>query len=83
MEPSPIDLLLERGVKVHLPETVHISNTVENAMVYRLQEGQPTGGSPFSDNSGIPFRTDNQGYLQGRGRIDFGDQLLALVPVHT
>ena len=35
------------------------------------------------DPAGRPFRTDDQGYLQGRGEIGPGDRLLALAPVHT
>jgi hypothetical protein len=54
---------------------------ISNALVYRLPAGQTSGGSLIADDAGNPFRTDEQGYLQGHGQIDFGDQLLALVPV--
>jgi subtilisin-like proprotein convertase family protein len=66
-----------RGAQVQV-----ISGTtgVANAMVYRLPAGQPQGGLPLG-NAGQPFRTDSQGYLQGRGQIALGDQLLALAPV--
>ena len=31
--------------------------------------------------SGEPFKTDGQGYLQGRGAINVGDRLFALAPI--
>jgi hypothetical protein len=69
-----------RGTQVRvLSETAPISN----ALVYRLPADQLAGGAPYADNSGAPFRTDSQGYLQGRGQIDIGDRLLAMTPVYT
>jgi hypothetical protein len=50
-----------------------------NAMVYRL--GTNGANEPYADLTGEPFRTDGQGYLQGRGEIQVGDRLLALAPV--
>jgi subtilisin-like proprotein convertase family protein len=60
-----------------------ISGTVpvSNAIVYRVPVGQSAGGHVLADASGEPFRTDSQGYLQGRGEIYPGDRLLALLPV--
>jgi subtilisin-like proprotein convertase family protein len=73
-----------RGTQVRVySETVAISNTVSNALVYHLPEGHNTGGLLLADSGGISFRTDPYGYLQGRGEIVLGDQLLALLPVHT
>ncbi|HSD82754.1 MAG TPA: LamG-like jellyroll fold domain-containing protein, partial [Anaerolineae bacterium] len=37
----------------------------------------------LTDAAGIPFHTDGQGYLQGRGELNLADQLLALAPVHS
>jgi hypothetical protein len=54
---------------------------ISGALVYRLPAGQTIGGSPLADGSGRPFRSDEHGYLQGRGVITPGDQLLALAPV--
>jgi len=54
---------------------------ISNAVVYRLPAGQAVGAQPYTDLSGKPFRTDNRGYLQGRGQIATGDQLVALLPV--
>ena len=54
---------------------------ISAAVVYRLSDDQAIGGQPFADLAGVPFRTDNQGYLQGRGQIDIGDRLLALAPI--
>jgi subtilisin-like proprotein convertase family protein len=65
-----------RGTQVRvLSGTVPISN----ALVYRLPAGQSSGGLPLGGDS--PFVTDHNGYLQGRGQIGLGDQLLALAPV--
>jgi hypothetical protein len=67
-----------RGQQVRvLSETLPISN----AIVYRLRAGQTSGAQPFSDSSGQSFRTDGQGYLQGRGEIKEGDRLVALLPI--
>ncbi|MCX6032111.1 MAG: VCBS repeat-containing protein [Chloroflexi bacterium] len=53
------------------------------ALVYRLPAGQAQGAEPMVDRAGQPFKTDSQGYLQGRGTIATGDRLLALAPVTT
>ncbi len=68
-----------RGTQVRV-----ISGTtpISNALVYRLPAGQVAGGAPLADRTGTPFRTDAQGYLQGRGEIGLGDRLLALLPTH-
>jgi hypothetical protein len=52
-----------------------------NALVYRLPAGQPRGAKPFADGAGVPFKTNAQGYLQGRGALNIGDQLVALLPI--
>ncbi len=67
-----------RGTQVRV-----ISDTipVSNAMVYQLPSGQTAGAQPIQDLAGQAFHTDGQGYLQGRGRIDPGDQLMAMVPL--
>jgi hypothetical protein len=49
------------------------------ALVYRIHLGRP--GVPLSDSSGRPFRTNAQGYLQGRGELQIDDQLVALQPI--
>lgn len=66
-----------RGIQVRV-----ISGTmgVQNALVYRLPSGQTLGGQLLADAAGIPFRTDGQGYLQGRAQLASGDQLFALLP---
>ncbi len=51
-----------------------------NATVFRIPSGQ-LRGDPYSDNAGIPFRTDELGYLQGRGQLGIGDKLVALAPI--
>jgi subtilisin-like proprotein convertase family protein len=67
-----------RGTQVRV-----VSGTlpISNALVYRLPASQVEGGQPLADAAGRPFRTDGQGYLQGRGQIGLGDRLLALTPI--
>ena len=67
-----------RGTQVRV-----LSDTtpVNNALVYRLPQGQSTGAQVMSDSTGKPFRTDWQGYLQGRGQTGLGDRLVALLPI--
>jgi hypothetical protein len=67
-----------RGTQVRV-----ISNTtpVAGAFVYRLPAGDSVSGALVADDSGNPFTTDAQGYLQGRGQLAVGDQLLALYPI--
>ncbi|CAG0931280.1 hypothetical protein TFLX_02063 [Thermoflexales bacterium] len=69
-----------RGTQVRV---VSDTQPLSNAIVYRLPAGQSSGGSLFADAVGVPFHTDGQGYLQGRGELKMGDQLLALAPVHS
>jgi hypothetical protein len=67
-----------RGTQVRV---VSGTTPVANALVYRLPAGQSSGGTLLADGSGTPFRTDRQGYLQGRGEMEPGDRLLAMAPV--
>jgi subtilisin-like proprotein convertase family protein len=67
-----------RGTQVRvLSGTVPVSN----ALVFRFPVGQTTGAQPYADLLGQPFRTSGQGYLQGRGQLNLGDRLLALLPI--
>ncbi len=73
-----------RGTQVRVyRESVAPGHEAAAAMVYRLPAGQMQGGQPLADGSGWPFRTDTQGYLQGRGRVGIGDRLFAMLPVST
>jgi hypothetical protein len=54
---------------------------ISNAIVYRLPVNQTRDANPFTRGDGTPFRTDGQGYLQGRGQLDIGDRLIALYPI--
>ncbi len=56
-----------------------LGNAVPNALVYRIPNGQSINGRLVS-NGTTAFRTNGQGYLQGRGEIQPGDQFLALAP---
>lgn len=57
---------------------------VANALVYRLPAGQTSGAGLMAADDGRPLRTNVSGYLQGRGQINVGDTLYALLPItHT
>lgn len=49
------------------------------AIVHRIPTDRP--GNVLSDASARPFRTDAQGFLEGRGEIEQGDRLVALQPI--
>jgi FG-GAP-like repeat len=69
-------------VAKNLRPTIPVSSSA-NALVYRLPAGQMYGATPIASGSGQPFRTDAEGYLQGRGALRLGDRLVALLPVHA
>lgn len=69
-----------RGTQI---QVVYNSEPVSNALVFRLAVGKSGKASAYSGSDGTQFRTDQQGYLQGRGTLSVGDQLTALVPVTT
>ena len=52
-----------------------------NAIVYRLRSDQTVGGQALAASE--PYRTDEQGFLRGRGDLTIGDRLLALVPISS
>jgi len=71
-----------RGSQVRVyRESVVPGNQVPGASVFRLPAGQGGQAEPIADLAGVPFHTDNQGYLQGKGELGPGDQLVALLPV--
>lgn len=71
-----------RGTQVRvLSDTLTGTVPVAGAIVYRLPAGQSTGALPIGDEAGQPYETDVQGYLQGRGQVDVGDTLFALLPI--
>jgi hypothetical protein len=71
-----------RGSQVRVyQESVAPGNQVPGAFVFRLPAGQGGQAEPIADLAGVPFHTDNQGYLQGKGELGPGDQLVALLPV--
>ena len=69
-----------RGTQI---QVVSDNLPADNALVYQVPVGQIAGGNPIANNSGTPFRTNEQGFLQGRGRLTVGDQLVALLPQTT
>ena len=64
-----------RGTQV---QVISGTTPVSGALVYRLPAGESVGGQALRGLT--PFTTDQNGYLQGRGQIAPGDQLLALAP---
>ncbi|MFP4438888.1 MAG: FG-GAP repeat domain-containing protein [Chloroflexaceae bacterium] len=55
-----------------------------DALVYRLPAGEVRGAQPIAagNQAGeVPFRTDPQGFLQGRGELAVNDHLVALAPI--
>ncbi|MBK9714784.1 MAG: VCBS repeat-containing protein [Kouleothrix sp.] len=67
-----------RGSQVRV---VAAGQPVAGAMVYHLPAGQVTGAVPYADLARQPFSTNSLGYLQGRGEIAAGDQLVAMLPI--
>lgn len=51
------------------------------AVIYRQPVGQAASYDPMMDLFGKPLRTDSAGFLPGRGALNPGDGLVALVPV--
>ncbi len=59
------------------------SQPVAGALVYRVPVQQNTALAPYASLDGQPFRTDQQGYLQGSGEVFVGDRLVATFPVSS
>ena len=70
-----------RGSQIRVVRAGNPSQPVNGAMVYRLPANQVANGLPFRNHNGNEFRTDQNGYLQGRGALELGDRLVALVPI--
>ncbi len=68
-----------RGTQVQV--TYADDTPASDALVYRLPRQATQGAEAFRRSTGEPFRTDGQGFLQGRGAITPGDRLIALAPV--
>ncbi len=67
-----------RGTQVRVVD--ESGQPIRGALVYRRPNGQLSGGLPMGGAT-TPFRTSLQGYLQGRGELHLGDQLVALWPI--
>jgi uncharacterized repeat protein (TIGR01451 family) len=70
-----------RVMQAVLSGTVTSTLPVSQAVVYRLTAGQAAPAAPVTDNAGQPLRTNLAGYLPGRGQLNPGDRLAALLPV--
>lgn len=66
-----------RGTQIRVID--ESGNGIPNALVYQRKHDQIGPGTAIG-NGETPYRTDNQGYLQGFGDIMLNDQLLALAP---
>jgi len=70
-----------RGMQVQVYSgTIAAANVVPNALVYQLPAQQTRNAQTSADLAGRAYRTDGQGYLQGRGHLAEGDGLMALWP---
>ena len=70
-----------RGTQVQVcRDAVQPCNEAAGATVYRLPKEGSRDAQPMG-NGGIPYRTDSHGYLQGRGKLQTDDRLVALLPV--
>ncbi|MBE2233053.1 MAG: VCBS repeat-containing protein, partial [Anaerolinea sp.] len=71
-----------RGAQVRVLDRAS-GQPAAGALVFRLPAGQVAGAQPLGSGRG-PYRTDVNGYLQGRGQISADDTLVALLPItHT
>ncbi len=68
-----------RGTQVRIYDETK-DKPAAGAVVFRLKEGDTSGAKPLG-NAVAAYRTDVNGYLQGRGEIEIGDTLFALLPV--
>jgi hypothetical protein len=68
-----------RGTQVRVVQAD--GSPAAGALVYRLPAAALRDAQPFSRSNGKPFRSDSQGFLQGRGSIVPGDRLIALAPI--
>ena len=73
-----------RGTQVRVyRDTIAEDHVLAGSLVWRLPQGQTLGASPIGDDQTLPYRTDRNGYLPGRGTLNVGDQLIALWPAQT
>lgn len=71
-----------RGTQIRVfTDTITDSNKLTGAVVYRLPEGQLSAGEIMASLRGEPFRTNQEGYLPGRGEMYLGDRLIAMLPI--
>ncbi|MEZ4867562.1 MAG: VCBS repeat-containing protein [Caldilineaceae bacterium] len=68
-----------RGTQVRVVNAAHVP--VAGAMLYRLPAGATVRGDLFPVRNGTAIRTNRMGYLEGRGQLAVGDQLIALLPI--
>ncbi|MEM7134051.1 MAG: VCBS repeat-containing protein [Chloroflexota bacterium] len=68
-----------RGTQVQVTTESDSVESVVDAIVYQLPSGQARDAQPMGGVD-LPFRTNSDGYLDGRGRIAISDTLIALLP---
>jgi len=73
-QPFPV-----RGAQVRVVDQAS-GQPAAGALVFRLPAGQVAGAQPLGSDQG-PYRSDVNGFLQGRGQVSAGDTLVALLPI--
>ena len=67
-------------VQVMVDESSPQPTSANDAVVFRLPVNQVDGAEPIGGFN-LPYVSNQNGYLQGRGEIQPGDQLVALAPI--
>lgn len=71
-----------RGTQIQVfNESIAPQNQLQGAIVYHVPPNQT--GQLFTDNTGAPLFTNQNGYLSGRGTLALNDQLFAMVPISS
>jgi len=68
-----------RGTQVRVVNTA--GEPVAGAFLYKLPAGGTIRADTFPLRNGIPVRTNALGYIESRGQLSLGDQLIALQPI--
>lgn len=72
------DSIRVRGTQIRV---MRDGRAVRNASVYRLPKSRTSGATAYTNDAGRRLVTDQSGYLQGRGRLEPLDRIVALETV--